>query len=124
LTAFLAGDNGREAGDAHADIAIGDLVNIYGSPQVEHYAERNADKSLQASVMNWSRNDLSKGSYCCLLPGQVTGLWGDNHVPELNGRLMFAGEHTSLDLNGFMAGALESGLRAAKQAKKSVTFWA
>jgi monoamine oxidase len=123
LTAFLAGNNGREAGFAQAEIAINDLVNIYGSPQVESYVERNADKGLKAAVMNWSRNDLSKGSYCCLLPGQVTSLWGDNHVPELKGRLMFAGEHTSLDLNGFMAGALESGLRAAKQARKSISFW-
>lgn len=123
LTSFVAGHNGREATSVQANIALKDLANIYGSPLVDKYAERNADKSLKAAVMNWTKQDLAKGSYTCLQPGQVTGLWGDNHVPELKGRLMFAGEHTSLDMNGFMSGALESGIRAAKQAKKSITFW-
>jgi monoamine oxidase len=29
--------------------------------------------------------------------------------------LLFAGEHTSTDYNGFMNGAVQSGLRAARQ---------
>jgi hypothetical protein len=36
-------------------------------------------------------------------------------VPEFNGLLHFAGEHTCVDFIGFMEGALQSGLRAARQ---------
>ena len=35
--------------------------------------------------------------------------------PELDGRLIFAGEHTSGDFSGFMNGAVQSGNRAAKE---------
>ena len=34
--------------------------------------------------------------------------------PALDGRLQFAGEHTSVDFLGFMNGGVESGNRAAK----------
>ena len=43
-------------------------------------------------------------------------------APELDGRLLFAGEHTSTEFSGFMNGAVESGNRAADeilQPKKS-----
>jgi monoamine oxidase len=36
-------------------------------------------------------------------------------LPELGGRLHFAGEHTSADFLGFMNGAVESGERVAKE---------
>jgi monoamine oxidase len=36
-------------------------------------------------------------------------------LPELGGRLLFAGEHTSTDYSGFMNGAVESGLRVADE---------
>lgn len=35
--------------------------------------------------------------------------------PELDGRLIFAGEHTSGEFARFMNGAVESGNRAAKE---------
>jgi monoamine oxidase len=35
--------------------------------------------------------------------------------PELNGRLIFAGEHTSSDFSGFMNGGVQSGNRAAQE---------
>jgi monoamine oxidase len=36
-------------------------------------------------------------------------------LPELDGRLIFAGEHTSGEFAGFMNGAVESGNRAARE---------
>jgi monoamine oxidase len=35
--------------------------------------------------------------------------------PELDGGLIFAGEHTSGDFSGFMNGAVQSGNRAARE---------
>ncbi len=123
LTSFLAGHNGKNAALPQIEITLNDLSNIYRSPRVALLAERPDGITLRSSMANWSQRKFQKGSYCCLTPGQVTGLWGDNHTPELGGRLIFAGEHTSLDMNGYMSGALDSGIRAARQARKSVSFW-
>jgi monoamine oxidase len=34
---------------------------------------------------------------------------------ELDGALLFGGEHTSVDFNGFMNGAVDSGERVARE---------
>lgn len=66
-------------------------------------------------MMNWPEYKLTKGSYACPLVGQYLTLLGAAATPELDGRLIFAGEHTSGDFAGFMNGAIESGNRAAKE---------
>jgi monoamine oxidase len=66
--------------------------------------------------MNWSKYRFALGSYSCLRPGHYTDFYGIEAQPELGGRLLFAGEHTSTAYSGFMNGAVESGLRAARQA--------
>ncbi|HEX2886113.1 NAD(P)/FAD-dependent oxidoreductase [Vineibacter terrae] len=66
--------------------------------------------------MNWSRYRFALGSYSSPRPGQYTAFFGVEARPELGGRLLFAGEHTSVAYSGFMNGAVESGLRAARQA--------
>ena len=49
------------------------------------------------------------------LVGQYCGMVVDAAAPELGGRLIFAGEHTSENSCGYMNGAVESGERAAKE---------
>lgn len=68
------------------------------------------------SVMSWHWPSfaLAKGSYACYLPGQWTGICGAEG--EAVGSLLFAGEHTSADFQGFMNGGAESGRRAAAEA--------
>jgi monoamine oxidase len=66
------------------------------------------------SLMNWPEYKFSRGSYTCPLVGQYTTLLKVTSEPELDGRLIFAGEHTSGEFSGFMNGAVESGNRAAK----------
>jgi monoamine oxidase len=39
-------------------------------------------------------------------------------------RLFFAGEHTHLAFHGYMEGALQSGVRAAKQVAKALNLTA
>jgi len=54
-----------------------------------------------------------RGSYSTYKVGQYTGFAGYERVPQ--GRIHFAGEHTSYQFQGFMEGGAESGVRAAKE---------
>jgi monoamine oxidase len=50
-------------------------------------------------------------SYSCWLVGQYTTIAGHEPLPQ--GRVHFAGEHTSVDNQGYMEGGAETGFRAA-----------
>src|SRR5581483_9467643 len=52
-------------------------------------------------------------SYSCWLVGQYTTIAGHEWIPR--GRVHFAGEHTSIDNQGFMEGGAETGFRAANE---------
>lgn len=65
--------------------------------------------------MDWPRFAFTKGSFSATLVGQYCGMIADAAAPELGGRLVFAGEHTSENSCGYMNGAVESGERAAKE---------
>lgn len=52
-------------------------------------------------------------SYSCWLVGQCTTIAGREALPQ--GRVHFAGEHTSVAYQGFMEGGAESGVRAANE---------
>ncbi|MDP9003872.1 MAG: FAD-dependent oxidoreductase [Verrucomicrobiota bacterium] len=67
------------------------------------------------ALMNWPGYKFTRGSYTCPLVGQYTTLLKNAPHPELDGRLIFAGEHTSGEFAGFMNGAVESGNRAARE---------
>jgi monoamine oxidase len=59
----------------------------------------------------WTGDPWTRGSYAAYPPGQVTKYWGYAGIPE--GRVHFAGEHTSTYSQGFLNGGVESGQRAA-----------
>lgn len=61
-----------------------------------------------ARVMRWTANPLARGAYGCYRPGQWV-FAGQEGLPENSGSLLFCGEHTSIDHQGFMEGAAESG---------------
>jgi monoamine oxidase len=52
-------------------------------------------------------------SYSCWLVGQCTTIAGHEARPQ--GRVHFAGEHTSVEYQGFMEGGAQSGFRAAEE---------
>ena len=62
--------------------------------------------------MHWPEAPFHRGSDSCYLPGQWAyyGLEG-----RAEGRIHFAGEHTSPESQGWMEGAAESGARAAME---------
>lgn len=61
---------------------------------------------------HWPTYNLSKGSYACYLTGQWTSISGAEYEPV--GNLFFAGEHTSMDFQGFLGGAAQTGKSAAE----------
>jgi len=67
----------------------------------------------------WPKSNLSLGSYSCYKPQQWTTFGKEVGKPV--GNLFFAGEHCSVDYNGFMQGAVDSGHRVADQIVAMVT---
>ncbi len=71
---------------------------------------QHAETTLSVS---WDEEPFSRGAYAFFMPGQGKRLFPHLATPE--GRVHFAGEHTSTwFLHGTMQGALESGIRAAR----------
>lgn len=67
----------------------------------------------KATVDWWQGNPWTKGSYSYWKPGQYTRFAGVEGARE--GNCHFAGEHTSLDFQGYLNGAVETGQRAATE---------
>jgi monoamine oxidase len=78
-------------------------------------APKIAESLDPAAVMVWfwATYPYTLGSYASAKTGQYTTMLEVAGEPALDGRLQFAGEHTSSDFLGFMNGGVESGNRAA-----------
>jgi monoamine oxidase len=59
----------------------------------------------------WPGDPYTKGSYSYWRVGQYTTIAGAER--EVDGGCHFAGEHTSIDFQGYLNGAVETGQRAA-----------
>ena len=66
-----------------------------------------------AAVDFWTGSPFQLGSYSYWKVGQYTSFAGVES--EVEGTVHFAGEHTSIEAQGYMEGAVESGERAAKE---------
>lgn len=66
-----------------------------------------------ATLDYWPGNPYTLGSYSYWRVGQYTKFAGVEGEPE--GNCHFAGEHTSIDFQGYLNGAVESGIRAAAE---------
>jgi monoamine oxidase len=67
----------------------------------------------RATVDYWQGNPLTKGSYSYWKVGQYQKFAGAEG--EQVGTCHFAGEHTSVDNQGYLEGAVETGNRAAAE---------
>jgi monoamine oxidase len=65
----------------------------------------------RATLDHWTSNPWTKGSYSYWKVGQYTKFAGAER--EREGNCHFAGEHTSIDFQGYLNGAVETGERAA-----------
>lgn len=105
LTNFLTGMHDRDA--ALASMRQG----------LSEFAPAMADSldTTRTAWMDWSRQPLTLGSYAGPKIGQFTTLLEQGAPPSSDGRIHFAGEHTSVDFMGFMNGAVESGERVTAE---------
>ncbi len=108
LTNFLGGDAATRQLTAESLSKFRHELNRVFPGVIEKFDGRRA-------VMNWPKYQFTRGSYSCPLVGQYTTMLKANSEPELDGRLIFAGEHTSAEFSGFMNGAVQSGNRAARE---------
>ena len=67
----------------------------------------------RASIEFWPGNEWTRGSYSYWRVGQYTAFAGVEG--ERRGTCHFAGEHTSIDFQGYLNGAVESGERVAAE---------
>lgn len=109
LTNYLSGDAARrEEAQALARLESG-LASL--APAIA----RSLTPKMRASFF-WPTHPHTRGSYAGCKTGQYTRFTAIAARPELDGRLLFAGEHTSLTAMGSMNGAVDAAERAARQA--------
>ncbi len=107
LTNYLGGSSAKQFTADRFDEIKGELNRVFPGIKGKFDGKR--------AMMNWPEYKLTKGSYACPLVGQYTTLLAAAPGAELDGRLIFAGEHTSGDYAGFMNGGVQSGNRAAEE---------
>ena len=83
--------------------ALEDVAKIHPSIRTEYEV---------GAVWNWYDDPFARGAFALFEPEQQTRLQGD--IVSVEGRIHFAGEHTSL-YPAWIQGALESGIRAARE---------
>ena len=84
----------------------------FGIEAIEKAHPRLREFLEGATSVCWGEQPWARGAYPIFGPGQVTSLTAAIRQPE--GRVHFAGDHAS-SWPGWMQGALESGLRAARE---------
>jgi monoamine oxidase len=114
LEAQTTGAEARSlAGMPEADrirAALSSLDDIF--PGLRNDFELGTSKS-------WDDDAWARGAYPYFRPGQMQQLLA--HIARPEGRVHFAGEHTSA-WSGYMQGAIESGLRVAREIDPSVSM--
>jgi monoamine oxidase len=86
---------------------------IVGDVAKAVYGRREIETPLAVKRQSWRKDEYTGGAYAFYRPGQWFGL--REALAQPLGCVHFAGEHLSDDWQGFMEGAVETGLAAAKQ---------
>lgn len=117
--AFPGGRVGRTGirGEAHAAAPAADARWALG--EIEHvFPGTRAAFTGRAYEDHWSRDRWVHGAYSYYRVGQAVSYGPAAGATE--GRIHFAGEHTSIENVGFLEGAVETGERAARQLQRRV----
>lgn len=107
LINYLGGDAGMQAPKERMEEAVGALeIMVPG-------IGKTWDEGLRTHFF-WAAHPRTHGSYACPMPGQYTTLLPVAGTPEMDGMLLFAGEHTSAEFTGYMNGAVQSANQVAR----------
>jgi monoamine oxidase len=120
LTGYMGGTNGASftaATSPYASVATDPAVTSYAMTflkQLEHVWPGITPywNGLATLSTPWTDPNLL-GSYACWKVGQYTRFAGYEGVRQ--GNCHFAGEHCSINFQGYMEGAAEEGIRAANE---------
>ncbi|MBX2989021.1 MAG: FAD-dependent oxidoreductase [Bdellovibrionaceae bacterium] len=107
ITFTTAGEEGLNLGADAPELGLRDLERVW--------KKVSALSDKRSAVQNWSRVQGLEGSVTVYAPGQFSRFNGVFQEADYQGRLAYAGEHTSAGHHGRIEGALESGRRAAAQ---------
>jgi monoamine oxidase len=116
LTDYSGGVRGKNLDPSRVQTETGkfltDLDRVFPGSKASATRINNA---YRAHLEHWPSNPLTRGSYTCYLPGQFTTI-AENEGKAI-GNLHFAGEHANSFYvwQGFMEGALLSGIDAANE---------
>jgi monoamine oxidase len=104
ITVFKGGNGGVALATAQvapeAQKAVNEMSLVW--PHVKTSFNEGSEQKFA-----WPSHKHTLGSYACPMPGQA--LWGES-LGESIGNLFFCGEHCSIDFQGYMEGAVETGL--------------
>lgn len=100
----------NENANALQAVAEGDR-KAYLDAEIKKFFPQIEDETLHFKSWSWGDDPWVKGAWCDILPGQA---WMLAVVGAAEGRIHFAGEHTSI-WAGWMQGAIESGKRTAQE---------
>ena len=107
LTCYIGGRAARHFSPRASAGYLSELERVFPGAKAAHDGN--------TASMDWTHFAFSKGSFSSTLTGQYCGMISASASPELNGRLLFAGEHTSEVSPSYMNGGVDSGERAARE---------
>ncbi len=110
LLAFYCGDFGRAIA-SQTDEAIAARVGAI----VEELAPRSGPAPTNAFVTRWKSDPYALGSYAYFTPDSAGAADARALGTPVGERLLFAGEATSVEYNGYVHGALLSGIRETER---------
>jgi monoamine oxidase len=109
LTLFLGGRAGFGVGQGTPAQRVHNFL-----PQVDRmFPGVAAQLNGRFGRGDWPDDPFARGSYACYAPGQYTSIAGAEVLPV--GNLLFAGEHCSIEDQGYMNGAVKTGRLAAEE---------
>ncbi|MEX0833021.1 MAG: FAD-dependent oxidoreductase [Actinomycetota bacterium] len=119
LVSYTGGSAGTSFGDSAPHAATPEEISGRVLGQLDPVFPGAKQRWNGKSYLDyWAKDPWHFGSYACYKPGQWTEFLGYQKVPQ--GNIHFAGEHTSVEWQGFLNGAVESGNRAAREIIDSI----
>jgi monoamine oxidase len=112
LVDYTGGGASRDQSGQSVDALAGAFLDQI-APVLPGLVPSRNGAAVRAAFDDWPANPYSLGSYAFWKVGQYTAFAGAEG--EAVDGCHFAGEHTSVDAQGYLEGAVESGARAARE---------
>ena len=109
LVGFIDGDHATKASDWSEDQRRQQVID-----DVVHYFGPQAAAPIAYVEQDWTKEAWSRGCYVAHMPPGVMTSVGDT-IRTPCGRIHWAGTETATEWMGYLDGALQSGIRAAKE---------